>query len=205
MTLCSISSDFLLEIAFFTALQEIAFFTALHVDPQLLFQGMLTVGMRYGELYNVFDHEIDMSLSPALFESVNAIRPTTKSSLADALCCFEAAILPGPSETVQYILDGEQYSAYVIRKYDRTIVVFDGYSDNPSTKDCAHMRRSGGTIGVTVHFISNMALQAKKEEFLSNKHDKQRFIALLSQMLEQAGCEIHQARGDADVLIVQTA
>ena len=91
---------------------------------------------------------------PALFESVNAIRPTTKSSLADALWCPEAAKHPGPSETVQYVLDGgallhriswtvgatydqicEQYSAYVIRKYGRAIVVFDGYNDTPSTKD----------------------------------------------------------------------
>ena len=83
--------------------------------------------------------------------------------------------------------------------------MFDGYSDKPSTKDCAHMRRSGGTIGVKVHFTSSMTLQTKKEEFLSNKHNKQRFITLLSQRLEQAGCEIHQARGDANVLIVQTA
>ena len=67
------------------------------------------------------------------------------------------------------------------------------------------MRRSGGTIGVTVHFISSMAHQTKKEESFSNKHNKQRFIALLSQRLEHAGYEIHQARGDADVLIVQTA
>ena len=165
-----------------------------------------------------------MSLSPALFESVNAIRPTTKSSLADAMWCSEAAILPRPSETVKYVLDGgallhrvpwtkgatydqifEQYSAYVIRKYGRTIDVFDGYSDNPSTNDCAHIRRSGGTIGVTVHFICSMALQTMKEEFLSNKYNKQRFIAFLSQRLEQAGCEIHQARGDTDVLIVHTA
>ena len=84
------------------------------------------------------------------------------------------------------------------------MVVFDWYSDKPMTKECAHMRRSGGTIGVTVHFISNMALQIKKEEFLSNKHNKERCIALLSQRLNQAGCEIHQARGVADVLIVQT-
>ena len=76
--------------------------------------------------------------------------------------------------------------------------MFDGYSDNPSTKDCAHIRRSGGTIGVAVHFISSMALQTKKVEFLFNKHN----IAFLSQRLEQAGCEIHQARGENDVLIV---
>ena len=176
-----------------------------HVDPRLLFLSGAAEG--WYEEWRVTEclrSRIDLLLSPALFESVNAIRPTTKSSLADALWCSEAEILPGPSETVQYVLDGEQYNAYVIRKYGRTIVVFDGYSDNPSTNDCAHMRRSGGTIGVTVHFISSMALQVKKDVFLSNKHNKQRFIAFLSQRLEQAGCEIHQARGDA-VLIVYTA
>ena len=188
-----------------------------HVDPQLLFHRLLTVGTKNGELQNVFDHEL--CHYPQLCSSVNAIQPSTISSLADALWCSEAEILPGPSETVQYVLDGgallhripwtrratydqifEQYSAYV-----RTIVVFDGYSDNPSTKECAHMRRSGGTIGVTVYFTSSMALQTKNKEFLSNKPNKHSFIALLSQRLEQAWCEIHQARGDADVLIVQTA
>ena len=156
-----------------------------------------------------------------MFESVNAIRSPTKSILAYALWCSEAKKLPGPSETVQYVLDGgallhriswtrgttydqisEQYSTYVIRKYGRAIVVFAGYSDKPSTKDRAHIRRLGGTIGVAVHVTSSMALQTKKKEFLSNKHNKQRLIVLLSQRLEQTGCKIHQARGEADVLIV---
>ena len=67
------------------------------------------------------------------------------------------------------------------------------------------MKRSGRTICVTVHFtLSSMALLTKKDEFLSNKQNKQGCIAL-SQRLQQAVCEIHQARGDADVLIVQTA
>ena len=122
-----------------------------------------------------------------------------KCSLADALWCSEAAKLPGPSETVQYVLDGgallhhilwtrgatydqifEQYIVYVIRKYGRAIVVFDGYNDKPSTKDIAYMKRLGGTICVTVHFTSSMGLQTKREEFLSNKQNKQRFIALMS-------------------------
>ena len=75
------------------------------VDHQLLFQRILTVGTKNGELQNVFDHEL-CHYHPALFESVNAIRPTIKSSLADALWRSEAAKLPGPFETVQYVLDG---------------------------------------------------------------------------------------------------
>ena len=189
-----------------------------HVDPQLLFQRLLTIGTKNGELHNVFTHEL-CQYPPTLFESVNAIRPTTKSSLTDALWCSDAG-KPGPSKTVKYVFDCgalldhipwtrgatydqilEQYSAYVIRKYGRTIVVFYGYSDKPSTKVCAHMR-SDGAIGVTVHLTSSMALQTKKEEFLFNRHNTQRLIALLSQRLEQTGCEIYQKIGDANVLIV---
>ena len=59
-----------------------------HVDPQLLFQRQLTMGTKNCELQNVFDHEL-CHYPPALFESVNAIRPTTKSSMADALWCSD--------------------------------------------------------------------------------------------------------------------
>ena len=76
-----------------------------HVDPQLLFQRLVTIGTKNGELQHVFNHEL-CHYPQALFESVNVIRPTTKASLADALWCSEAAKLPGPSKTVQYILDG---------------------------------------------------------------------------------------------------
>ena len=72
------------------------------------------------------------------------------------------------------------------------IVVFNGYSNKPSTKDCSHLRRSGGTICVKDPFTSSMALQIKKEEFNYNKQNKKRFNVLLSQRLVQTGCEIHQ-------------
>ena len=42
-------------------------------------------------------------------------------------------------------------------------------------------------------------MKSKKEEFLSNKTNKQKFIMLLSDCLDQAGCETHHALGDADV------
>ena len=45
----------------------------------------------------------------------------------------------------------------------------------------------------------------KKEEFLSNKESKQRFLIMLSEWLEWDGCEVHHAKTDADLLIVQTA
>ncbi|XP_006815272.1 sulfotransferase 1C3-like [Saccoglossus kowalevskii] len=50
-----------------------------------------------------------------------------------------------------------------------------------------------------------MILTAKKELFLANKENKQRFINMLSEKLQLAGCDVHHAKGDADLLIAQTA
>ena len=44
----------------------------------------------------------------------------------------------------------------------------------------------------------------QKEDILSNKDNKQRFIRMLCQILEHVGCETRHAKGDADVLIVET-
>ena len=41
--------------------------------------------------------------------------------------------------------------------------------------------------------------------FLANKGNKQRFIDMLGQKLEEEGCEVHYSEGDADFDIVKTA
>jgi len=44
----------------------------------------------------------------------------------------------------------------------------------------------------------------QKKEFLSNQDSKHMFTAMLFRSLEQSGCEVHQAKADADLLIIQT-
>ena len=88
------------------------------------------------------------------------------------------------------------------QKYGAAAIVFDGYNDDPTTKDATHLRRMGDCVGVTVHFASGMMIKSKKDEFLNNKANKQRFIHYLSDNLERAGCS---AKYDADVLIVLTS
>ena len=56
-----------------------------------------------------------------------------------------------------------------------------------------------------VHFTSDLRLQIKKEKFLANRENKQRFINVLSKELEKAGCCCFQASEDADLMIVKTA
>lgn len=98
----------------------------------------------------------------------------------------------------------ENYIGYVQRHYEQSVViVFDGYSNRLSTKDVAHKRRNA-TTGQKVSFTSTMPLRLNKQLFLPNNENK-RFINLLGEGLQRAGCDIHNAQGDADVLIVQTA
>ena len=129
-----------------------------------------------------------------------------------------------PSGDVQYVLDGSAllhrvpwprgstyksmihlYVRYVTRKYGAVAIVFDGYNDNPTTKDAIHLRRTGDCVGVTMHFASGLMIKSKKDEFLNNKANRQRFIHHLSDNLERAGCSVDHAKDDADVLIVLTA
>ena len=158
-------------------------------------------------------------------ESNSNMRLANKASLADLLWC--ASIQPAsqpPKVSVQYVLDGgallhklpwskeaawgkilQMYFSYVTSNYGTCIVVFDGYANSPSTKDCAHFRRCGGRMGDEVYSDFKIKLHKKKENFLSNPKNKQRLILMMGGSLERAGCIVHHARGDADLLIAKTA
>ena len=161
------------------------------------------------QLHNIFKYEL-CSYPPALYEAKHVLRPANKPALADAIWALVPAEVVGPTGKSQYILDGgsllhripwqrgttyndicQQYTNSVTRHYGYAIIVFDGYLEELSTKDSAHQRRTGGRTGLTVDFASDMVMKSKKEEFLSNKTNKQKFIMLLTDCLDQAGCETH--------------
>ncbi len=195
------------------------------VDPQLLFQRLVAVSRERveGDLSSVFSYEL-CSYPPALFESSSLPLQADKPALADTLWKMVTQEQTKPSGDVHYILDGgallhripwqrgstyngicQEYVNYVTAKYGRPTVVFDGYQDGPSTKDATHLRRTGTCPGLTVHFTGDMVIKSKKDEFLANEINKQRFINLLSDCLEKAGCDTFHATHDADVLIVTKA
>ena len=80
-----------------------------------------------------------------------------------------------------------------------------GSYENPAnTRDMAHVQRS--TLpGRDVQFTPDMLLSEKKEEFLSNTTNKQRFIHLVERCLEENGIPVQHAQGDADCVTVQVA
>ena len=145
--------------------------------------------------------------------------------LAEAIWIVINADVEYPRQlTVQYVLDGgsqlqrlpwkrgskfpsvyDSYVSYVAKKYNKAVVVFDGYEHGPAPKDVTHHRRTGLFEGTEVKLQENMALVLKKEVVLADKKNRQRFINILGQKLEDAGFTVHHAAGDADRLIVKKA
>ena len=185
------------------------------VDPQLIFRRLVTVGIRIEDVQSLFAYEL-CSPPPALFETSGLPLQANKAVLADTIWKALKSEQKQPSDNVQYILDGgallhhlpwprgstydslcDQYVRYVTQKYGAAIIVFDGYREEPTTKDATHLRSSTCT-GLNVHFTGRMVVQSKKEFFLQNPINKQRFVHHLIQKLQMAGCR-------RDLLIVQTA
>ena len=138
------------------------------VDPQLLFQRLITVAQTSDELESAFKYEL--CSHPALFDALLMLREPHKPALADAIRDLLPPDVPEIPADVQYILDAEHwcsashgpvelptkdifntYTEYVTGTYDEVIVVFDGF-EGTSTKNITRQRRSKGKAGATVTF-----------------------------------------------------
>ena len=97
------------------------------------------------------------------------------------------------------------YIKYVLKHYGEDTIVFDGYDGTPSTKDTAHIRRSKGKLGKPVVVTGNMRLNMTKQDFLLNLTNKQTFITILGDKMNNSKLRCIHANGDADTLLVQTA
>jgi len=194
------------------------------IDPQLLFQRLSTAGSRCDDLTDVFKYEL-CSYPPALFQTIDILLEADKPALAEAIwkqlpLAVRNTVLP---QNVQYVLDGgallhripwnsgetyegicSHYVRYVGDRYGNAVIVFDGYVRAPSTKDVAHSRRVRSHSSPLVNFTKDMVCTMKKDDFLGNQTNKQRFINLLSDNLQRQHNDVLHAKADADVLIVET-
>ena len=195
----------------------------IQVDPQQLFQrlSIIATGGRFENHKSLFKYP------PALFDTSLLPRKKTSKTNKPALAATIWTDVKNTSTevtgNVHFVLDGgalihrvswsrsftydaiySVYVQYVIQRYGKATVVFDGYQNGPSTKDCTHQRRTSLSTP-TVAFDSSMVDKVKKEEFLANKVNKQKFILHLGERLQQSGCTVNHAEGDADLLIAQTA
>jgi len=193
------------------------------IDPQLLFQRLVTIVQSSDDLKSAFKCEL-CSYPSARFDSSLLLREADKPAFADAI--WNLCKLDVPAEisnnSIKYALDGgallqripwscgstyrdicHQYTEYVTRKYGDATIIFDG-DEKANTNDVTHQRRSKGNAGTTVTFTVDMPITMKKEPFLSNRQNKQ-FIFMLSKALQNKNCETHHVSGDADLLNVLKA
>lgn len=198
------------------------------IDPALLFQRLLVIS-RAGDvsLEEALSYELS-PFPPALFDANNIFRKADKPQLAKAIDEYSSsssdeAVSDKIPKTEHYVLDGgslmhrvkwtkgstygaiaNDYVDLTLHNYGKATVVFDGYLDEPSIKDNAHLRRQQ-TKHPIVNFTAETVFMGKKEEFLSRGCNKQGLINIISQRLREKGCNVINARGDADCDIVQAA
>ena len=188
----------------------------LHVDPQLLFQRLLATmkGGNVLELEESFKYELS-TVPASLFGDDFLTREANKPQLGDAILKFTGPGRDSLPENVSFVLDGgwllyripnwrkgttfdaicQIYIEYVIRNYGRdTTVVFDGVYELPSTKDTTHLRRTKGRKG-KVRFNRQVKLSIKKEDFLLHKGNKQHFLEMLTEMMNESSLSAIQASG----------
>ena len=153
------------------------------------------------------------------------LREAYKPALADVIWRLIGTDVPAdvPDYGSRYVVDGgaliqripwsrgstygcilHQYTEYIKHNYRDAIVMFDSYGST-NTKYMTHQRRSNGNVGTTVTFTAGSPVTMKKEQFLANRQNKQRFIFILSEELKNNNCEVHHASGDGDLLIVMKA
>ena len=128
-----------------------------NIDPQLLSQRLLTVRECCDDVTSLFQYEL-CCYPAALFESSSLLFQPNKAVLAECIWKSMKEEQRNPSGDVQYVLDGgallhrvpwprgstyesvsHLYVRYVTQKYGAVAIVFDGYNDDPTTKDGTHL------------------------------------------------------------------
>lgn len=198
------------------------------IDPRQLFNRIVCSCTSPQQLEECFNFELSTE-STSLFENF-MMRKTQKSSLFQIfekhLVKFlndnENIALQGrlfyfidggfllhkvvwqPNSTYEQIYD--QYAKYISAHYGRAChIIFDGYSDQLSTKIQEQTRRAGSAPCPEIIFEDSMVTNVSQSKFLTNSKNKSRLISRLSRVLLERGHSVTQCKGDADTSIVNTA
>lgn len=188
-----------------------------NVDATLLFQRIILVeNLSKEESSNYFKFEL-CTHPLSLFDNNCYLRNADKTELAKAIAA-SAKYIPANEDILevnkQYVLDEgslihklpwpksetfdeifHRYFNYVSTKYGHdATVVFDGYNTS-STKDMTHLKRNSKGLGREVVFVPSMKITPSKEEFLSSKGNKSRFVDQLAELLTQKGISVIKASG----------
>ena len=73
-----------------------------------------------------------------------------------------------------------RFASIILAAYGENAEVgFDGYPDEPTTKDTTHLKCTKGKKGRLVKFALNSKMSLSKEKFLLNKVNKQSSYSIL--------------------------
>ena len=97
------------------------------------------------------------------------------------------------------------YVRHVALHYPSAVVVFDGYSGHPCTKDAEQRRRAARRSCPDIEFTEHTTTTASQADFLANRRNKARLIEMLAGWFQAAQIQVRQAQNDADTLIIRTA
>jgi len=192
-----------------------------NIDGTVLFSRLLIIMSRCSNTAPYFTYELTASPS-SLFKDTFMTKPE-KAQLKQELIKVVSSI-PSLPDNCYYVLDGgnllhkvkwfkgvpysdviQQYVHYVLRHYgSKAVLVFDGYCNDPNTKNHEHQRRAAACAPDVV-FDSCRTVYHDQSAFLTNERNKESFIDFLMASLKRAGFKVHQAKDDADTLIVKTA
>ena len=81
------------------------------------------------------------------------------------------------------------------RNSNDPIIMFDGCECDPSINDAAHLQRTKGIVGAQGNFVGDVPLKSKKEHFLANIQNKQKFIHMPNEKINEKGLKPSMLKG----------
>ena len=174
------------------------------LGPVLLFQHISISKTFEDEIEKFFEYEL--APYPLSMFDETGMRKTQKSAIYN---CFESMEIEIDNSNTSYIIDGgyllhrvvwdreatfnvtfDKYIQYVHRHFSHrvSIVVFDGYTDYKKNIKAAEQRCRTTKVSSSpdVIFDQFMTVPTNQQQFLSNTHNKSRFIFMLCERFTAA-------------------
>ena len=192
-----------------------------YIDPLVLYTRLIAIMQREKDIEKYFFH--DLTPEPTTLFKDGMLRKTNKAVLRDILVEKQTNAEISNRTVNSCVIDGgallykvtwndgtyrdiiKKYVNYVKRKYatfKNVCVVFDGYEEL-STKSLEQLRRSAASSNIEVS--EDFKVTCGSKMFLKNYGNKRQLIKLLSKSLRNAGCEVIECSGEADVHVVRRA
>ena len=194
---------------------------SVNIDPTKLFSRLVVLLERNDDIKSFFDFELT-PIPTSLFLD-NFMRKTNKALLIQQRFGKDFQFTASSITSEVTVIDGgwllrktnwiegscfediiELYRSYLANHHGQASVIFDGYNNEPTTKDHEHDRRAP-SMCPNFSVDSNLKVTVSQQVFLGNNSNKRNLIKLMAPKLKLDKHLVKQAVADADTLIALTA